>query len=773
MADGKFYLGKITPEIKEKYSYENEDLTTHAVVFGMTGSGKTGLCIDMLEEAIDEDIPITIIDPKGDVANLSLLFPDLLPSDFKPWISIIEAKKAGLSIEKYSERTSEIWKKGLNDWGITGERMKRIKEKMDLRIFTPGSSAGLNVSILEGFNKPDIPFIEDEEQNILKIKNSVSALLSLLDIESDPLKSKPHILISNIIEHFWRNDTSLSIEDLILNIQKPPIKKLGVFDINRVIDSKERVELAFKINNIIASPGFRFWKSGIPLSAEELYRKKGDKIPVNIFYTSHLPENEKMFFTSLLLNEIAFWIKQQPGTPDLKYILYMDEIYGYLPPYPKNPPSKDPMMTLMKQARAFGLGVILVTQNSKDIDYKALTNTGTWFIGKLQAEGDIERVMEGVEGIIDEKGETLKSSELKKKISNLKKREFLVKNIHKPGILTFRTRWAMSYLRGPLTIEQIKTVTKDKKKDTEQPETYRKKKVYNGLLKNPPTPGIAVEYLYELSDKTTGKKYSPYMYLTGEIIFDENKIGLFVRKPFTAITPLKEIPDRDKIELSDSIVEYQKNYADTVNGFEPLNFKLNISGMKKMKVFVRDYIYSSGSIKLYRNKKLNTVSSEGEDEERFRLKCREIVEKMIDKEIDKKKDTYEKKIGRLEDRIEREKLKLERLEDEHDSRKTEEIVSLGETVIGFLFGSRSRRGLSAAARRRRMTSSAKDRVEMGKIKLSQFHEELKNLQEDLENEIADIEDKFYDKADDIEQFEVRLEKEDIIISKQAILWRLV
>ncbi|MCP4154871.1 MAG: DUF853 family protein, partial [bacterium] len=358
MADGKLYLGKEFSLIdssreNEPYLYKTDNLTTHGIVFGMTGSGKTGLCLDLLEEVIDEDVPIVLIDPKGDLANLALLFPEFSPEDFKQWVSPTDAAKKGKTLDEYAGDVAAKWKKGLEDWGVKKEQIQRIKEKIDLHIYTPGSSAGERISILNEFKNPGENFEDDEEALVEKIRNSVSALLALLDIENDPLKSKPHILLSNIIEYYWKSGRSLSIEELIMNIQKPPFKKLGVFDIDQLIDEKERTELSFEINNIIASPSFRFWATGLPLSAETLYKgnaKSGSKgksksaaqkkVPVSIFYIAHLTGNERMFMVTLLLNEILYWIRTQPGSGNLKYLLYMDEIFGYLPPYPQNPPSK-------------------------------------------------------------------------------------------------------------------------------------------------------------------------------------------------------------------------------------------------------------------------------------------------------------------------------------------------------------------------------------------------------------------------------------------------
>jgi len=791
--DGLFYLGKeyslnnrkITDNI---FSYQADDLTTHAVVFGMTGSGKTGLCIDLLEEAIAEDTPIIIIDPKGDVSNLALMFPELSANDFKKWVSPQEAKKEGKSIDEYSVDIAQKWKNGLESWDIDKERIEFIKNKMDLRIFTPGSSAGIPVSIVEGFNKPEMDFEEDEEGMVEKIKNSVSALLSLLDIESDPLKSKPHILISNIIEHFWRMGRSLSIEELILNIQKPPMKKLGVFDINRLIDDKERVELAFKINNIIASPSFRFWSSGVPLSAQQLYKKRDGKVPVNIFYIAHLPDPERMFLVSLLLNEIVYWIRTQPGSSDLKYIFYMDEIFGYLPPYPLNPPSKNPLMILMKQARAFGLGVLLVTQNPKDIDYKALTNTGTWFLGKLQAEGDRERVMEGLKGVLDSTGETLEMAEIRKMLTSLDKRVFLVKNVHEKGVKIFHTRWAISYLTGPIAREQIKELTKEKggfpgevdyQKEEKSPADFDKRKMKStedpdsGLLSFAPQPEVPVESLFEVAAKSAEKVYSPHFYLKGEVIFDDHSLGIYIRKKYIVSIPVSSTPDWKNAEIKESLIEYSDTPLSEVKGYKPFGATINYSSIRKVQSSFKDYLYSNKSLNLFINREMNIVSEVDESEKTFLQRCRDIVEKTIDKKIEKIKENYDRRIDRIGDKIAREKLKIQSLESEHKSKRTEEIVSIGETLLGVLLGSKSRRGFSTAARRRRMTSSAASKIKMRKMKLSQLEEDLLNLQEELEEQITDIEDSYYEQADNIEDFKIRLEKDDIIVSSQNILWKLM
>jgi hypothetical protein len=817
--DGFFYLGKeFSLEndklLDQEYLYDASDLTTHGVVFGMTGSGKTGLCIGLLEEAINEDIPVIIVDPKGDVANLALVFPDQSPDDFKKWVSPAQAQREGKDLDTYAAEVAAKWKKGLNSWGINREQILPLQQKMDLRIFTPGSSAGMPVSIVQGFKAPEAELAQDEEAMLEKIRNTVSALLSLLGISADPLTSQPHILISNIIDHYWRLGRDLSLEELILNIQKPPFQRLGVFEVNQMIDEKERVELAFKINNIIAAPSFRFWKTGMPLSAGRLFEKKEGKVPVNIFYIAHLNDNERMFFLSLLLNDIVDWIRKQPGATDLKYLFYMDEIYGYLPPYPQNPPSKNPLMILMKQARAFGLGVVLVTQNPKDIDYKALTNTGTWFIGKLQAETDRERVMEGLRGILDASGDSLDTTEINDLLASLKKRVFLVKNVHESGVKLFNTRWAISYLAGPLTREQIKDLVLTENAVPQQvpmqqqgftpppvpppgagaaqvpphvpsfapppiptagpspPPVPPSMPTRSDLLPYAPQPDTPIEYLYESSADSRGKSYSPYLYLQGEVIYDDNRLGVYVRKKYFTSVPLETNIDWRESKLEETEVEYSSEPDPGVMGYDTLKTKLNYSGLRRMQSLFKNYLYSQQVLQLLINQDLKLVSEADETEESFRTRCRDVVEKTIDKEIEKLKDTYERKIERLEDRIEREKLKVQRLKKEARSKRTEEFLSIGESVLGIVLGGKSIRGLATAARRRRSSSSASDRAKLGKTKLSQLEEDILELQEELEDKIADIEDKHYETADKVEPFDVRLEKEDIIIARQSILWKL-
>ncbi|NLE50434.1 MAG: ATP-binding protein, partial [Chloroflexi bacterium] len=398
-----FYLGRrFDPTtrrlIDEVVYYDSRDLTTHAVVVGMTGSGKTGLCITLLEEAVMDNIPSIIIDPKGDITNLMLTFPEMRPEDFEPWVNIDDARRAGQEVDDYAREVAEQWRDGLASWHITPPRMERLKQNARFSIYTPGSDAGLPISILDAMQAPP-DFQADEELHRERISGIVTALLNLIGKQVQPVKDREHVLIANIFEHAWRQGEDLTLEDVILRVQKPPFAKLGVFDVNTFFPEKDRFSLAMELNNIIAAPSFQSWLQGEPLDIQSLLYTPEGKPRVSIFYVAHLNDAERMFIVTLLLENMLAWMRTLSGTTSLRSILYFDEVFGYFPPHPYNPPSKDPLLRLLKQARAFGVGLVLATQNPGDIDYKGLSNAGTWFIGKLQTENDKNRVLAGLESL--------------------------------------------------------------------------------------------------------------------------------------------------------------------------------------------------------------------------------------------------------------------------------------------------------------------------------------------------------------------------------------
>ncbi|MBP2676855.1 MAG: uncharacterized protein H6Q84_3695, partial [Deltaproteobacteria bacterium] len=210
-----------------------------------------------------------------------------------------------------------------------------------------------------------------------------------------------------------------------------------------------------KLNNLLAAPGFSAWLEGDPLDIDRMFFTPSGKPRVSIFSIAHLNDAERMFFVTLLLTQLLGWMRAQPGTSSLRALFYMDEIFGYFPPV-ANPPSKAPLLTLLKQARAFGLGVVLATQNPVDLDYKGLSNTGTWFLGRLQTDRDKERVLDGLEGAAAGGSGRFDRRRMEQILAGLGQRVFLMNNVHEDAPVVFQSRWAMSYLRGPLTRAQIK-----------------------------------------------------------------------------------------------------------------------------------------------------------------------------------------------------------------------------------------------------------------------------------------------------------------------------
>jgi hypothetical protein len=456
-----FYLGKRYDPSQQRLTdeivyYDARDLTTHAVVVGMTGSGKTGLCVSLLEEAVLDNIPSIIIDPKGDITNLMLTFPNLAPQDFQPWINADDAQRAGLSPEQFAQDTAQRWKDGLQSWGIVQDRIKWLRLASQYSIYTPGSDAGLPISILASLRAPREGFHVNEEGNRERINGTVTALLSLVGKNASATEDPEHVLLANIFEFNWRQGRDLTLEDIIIQVQQPPFDKLGVFPIDKYISERKRYKLAMELNNIIASPSFQSWLRGEPLDIQSLLYQPNGRPRVSIFYIAHLSQQERMFIITLLLENMLAWMRMQSGTSSLRALMYIDEMFGYFPPYPKNPPTKDPILRLLKQARAFGIGMILATQNPGDLDYKGLSNAGTWFIGRLQSDNDRKKVMSGLESLATADS-NLDLKDVERLIAEVEPRVFLMHNVHNDGgPLLMHTRWAMSYLRGPLTRQQVR-----------------------------------------------------------------------------------------------------------------------------------------------------------------------------------------------------------------------------------------------------------------------------------------------------------------------------
>jgi hypothetical protein len=814
---GAFYLGQehdlsTGERLENLVMYDARDLTTHAVCLGMTGSGKTGLCIDLLEEAALDSVPAIIIDPKGDVTNLLLTFPELRPQDFQPWVNVDDARRKNMSVEEYAQFIAGLWRKGLADWQQGPERIRTLKDSADFRIYTPGSDAGLPISIVASLKAPGLSWEGNAESLREQIQGTVSALLGLVDIEADPLKNREHILLSSIFEHFWRQGKDLDLKQLISAVQSPPVRQLGVFDVDTFFPEKDRFGLAMALNNIVASPSFGTWVQGEPLDVSGLLHTPTGKPRHSIFYIAHLSDAERMFFVTLLLEQLVSWMRQQSGTTSLRALLYIDETFGYFPPV-ANPPSKQPLLTLLKQARAFGLGVMLTTQNPVDVDYKGLSNAGTWFIGKLQTEQDKARLLDGLQSVSAAAGGAMDRRQLDKIISGLGSRVFLMHNVHEDQPVIFYTRWAMSYLRGPLTRPQVRELMSEAKSEAgparaEQPDTTVPAQAATpakvatapsapeGYSSTPPalSPNVPQVWLpARLSasaavselEKQLGSRveatestlvYEPRLLASGEVQFVDRTRKVNEGRQVSLLMEPREVSaivrwqDAHPTSVGIEGVEQQPE-ADALFALVPEELN-SASKLKSLAKDFSDFLYRGQTFDLSYNPELKLYSKPSESERDFAIRAQQVAREKRDAEVGKLRKKYERQLDRLEDRLAREERELDEDQAKYQARRQEELISAGETIVGFLgiLGSRRRTGLSRTATKRRLTSQAKADIEESEAEIARLKEETEELQQAFEEEATAIGDKWSATLDEIEVFAVRPRRKDVDVQIVALAW---
>ena len=672
---GVFYLGKQYDLAAGKPQpgwllYDSKDLTTHAVCVGMTGSGKTGLCLTLLEEAAIDGIPVIAIDPKGDVGNLLLSFPSLRGEDFRPWVEPAEAAARGLSPEQLAEQTATQWREGLAAWDEDGERVARFRNAVDATIYTPGSTAGQPLSVLHTLSAPPAAVLGDTELLRQRIGTAVSGLLSLLGIDADPLRSREHILLATLIDQAWREGRDVALADLIRGIQSPPVDRIGVMDLESFFPAKERFALALQLNNLIASPGFAAWLTGEPLDIQRLLYTDAGRPRLSILSIAHLSDAERMFFVSVLLNEIVAWMRKQPGTSSLRAILYMDEVFGFFPPT-ANPPSKQPMLMLLKQARAFGLGIVLATQNPVDLDYKGLSNAGTWFLGRLQTERDKARVLDGLEGAAATTGSAFDRARMEAVLSGLRNRVFLMNNVHDQQPVVFQTRWTLSYLRGPLTEQQIRTLVAPpagavQPSGAADPLARAPAAALAAASARPVLPpGIAECFWPHRGKPAAGGTlvYRPAVLGEAKVHYAQAKAGvdtwesLALRVPADAEAGLDwdaaEVLPREDVELENEPAAGAGFVPPPVEVTQPKRFS-------KLAQEVQEHLYCNRSLELFKCAALKAVSQPGESEAEFRVRLAQTARERRDMDVEKLRSQYAPKLAALEEQIRRARQRVEK-----------------------------------------------------------------------------------------------------------------
>lgn len=802
---GKYYLGRAwDPETGEtgddNVLYDPEDLTTHAVVVGMTGSGKTGLCIDLMEEAALNNVPALIVDPKGDLTNLLLHFPELLPADFEPWINATEAKRDGKTAEEAAAETADLWRNGLAGWDIEPDRLQALKDSVRFTIYTPGSTAGVPVSVLASLEAPGVNWEGNEEVLREQISSTVTALLGLVGLHDiDPVQSREHILMSNIFAEAWQQGRDLNLSELIMQIQSPPFSKLGVFDVNTFYPEKDRFGLAMRLNSMLASPSFQTWIEGQPLDiAGLLYDAEGSPRH-SVFYIAHLNDEERMFFVTLLYSSIEAWMRAQKGTSSLRALVYFDEIHGYIPPV-ANPPSKTVMLRMLKQARAFGVGMVLATQNPVDVDYKGLSNAGTWFIGKLGTEQDKERLLDGLSSVA---AGALDRKTYDRLISAIGKRVFLMRNVHDKQPSLFQTRWAMNYLAGPLTRAQIPSLNElagaanTPVKPVAVPEAAP---VATAAATRPPAAGLpgtetrpaiprgVGEYTLPLNLSLSeaaaafneslpagtdmlGIVYRPVLLAQADISFSNARYGLDTVAQTVALVQGPEtsgidwgqfaVPPMDAAELN----RPGKDGARYTTLEQPL---ADEKQMKALEAEFKDWVYHNYRLPLKENKTLKLYAGPDVTEEEFAELCAEAADDRMDEELDKMRERYASRIESVQTKLEREQRELEQDTTEFEARRGEEWLKHAETLFGML--GKRRRSLSSSLTKRRMTATAKADIEESEQAIAQFSKDLEALKQELEEELDEIEEKWAAVAEDVSETPLKPAKSHIRTSIFGVGW---
>jgi len=768
---GLFYLGKdVDKETMDATDVltllKNKNFTTHAAIIGMTGSGKTGLGVGIIEEAAIDNIPSIIIDPKGDMGNLCLVDSNFSAESFEPWVAD-EARAKEKDVSEYAKKISTIWKEGIESWGQTSERAAKL-QTVSKTIYTPGSSAGVAINVMSSLEAPPSEVMEDSDTFTSYLKSTTVSLLSLVGIVADPLESKEYILLAQIITKAWLNNEDMSIESLIGKIIKPSFKKIGVLPLDDFYPQDERFKLATKFNSLLASPSFSLWLQGDSLDIQKLLYDENGKAKVAIFSISHLNDDERMFFVTLLLNKYIAWMRRQSGTSALKTILYMDEIYGFFPPT-KNPPSKEPMLLLLKQARAFGVGVVLSTQNPVDLDYKGLSNIGTWFIGRLQTTQDIERVIDGLGGKV---GSSYDKSEIKTLLANLQKRTFFLKSAHLEDIRLFSTRWVLSYLKGPLKRDEISTLMKKQKEaqsiTTESVESLSKKSTdfesYQNIDDTIPQyfePDMREENIFSA---TLGAKASVHFY--------NQRKGIDLSKEVILSLPLDKTQQNISWSDAQEEEEFFENYPHTAPSkakFQPLpEIILSDKGLKRAIRELKESLYRGQYLELMRCASPKLESNVDESQSDFMVRIQDVLNDKKEQEIEKLQERYSKKEKTLLDRLSRAKERVEK--EESDS--TSSMFEAGIAVLGALFGKTSPTKIGRAFKKG--SNILKERGDMSRAeeRMVAVQEDIEALEYELEDKIDALNEKYNIDNCEIETYKMKPRKTDVDVESCAIVWRV-
>lgn len=797
---GVFYLGRkydldARKTCDDLLLYDAKDLTTHAVCVGMTGSGKTGLCLALLEEAAIDGIPAIAIDPKGDIGNLMLTFPQLQAADFRPWLDPAEATRKGVTADEQAQQTADRWRSGLAEWGQDAARIARLRDAADVAIYTPGSQAGLPISLLRSFSAPPKAVLDSADALRERINGSVSGLLSLLGVDADPLRSREHILLSNLLDRAWRQGRDLDMGALIREIQTPPLEKIGVMDLESFFPAKDRFALSMSLNNLLASPGFSAWMEGEPLDIGRLLHTPQGKPRISILSIAHLSDAERMFFVTILLNEIVAWMRSQSGTSSLRALLYMDEVFGFFPPT-ANPPTKTPMLTLLKQARAYGLGVVLATQNPVDLDYKGLSNAGTWFLGRLQTERDKARVLEGLEGASAAAGSSFDRARMGEILAGLGNRVFVMNNVHEDEPVVFQTRWALSFLRGPLSRDQIQTLMQPRKQSPPTAAAATSPLPTSAAAAPPPAaasaapvpglgdrpllpPGVTELFMACRAAPRAGQTllYRPAVLGSAKIHFTQASTGI---DAWETVTLLASTSDTDSIwndaqSLADGAPDLEKQPASAA-AFASLPAELSRpKRYPELATSLKDHVYRHRTLKLWKSALVKQISQPGESEGEFRARLSHTARELRDGQLEKLRGKYAPKLAALQEQIRKAQQRVEKEKQQASQQTLQTAISVGTSILGALFGRKlaSSANITRAGTSMRSASrTAKERadIEQANETVEALQERLSLLETELQLELDTVKSTVDADRLELTEVEIKPKKGDISVEQTVLAW---
>lgn len=789
---GAFYLGKhfdlAAQQPKPDYLlYDAKDLTTHAVVVGMTGSGKTGLCLSLLEEAAIDGVPALIIDPKGDLGNLLLTFPKLQADDFRPWVDASEATRRGLTPDQFAAESAKTWKDGLAAWDQDASRIKKFRESCDVAIYTPGSQAGLPLTVVRSFGAPPQAVLDNSDAMRERVNAAAAGLLALLGIDADPIRSREHILLTNIFDRAWREGKSLDLGQLIREIQSPSFKQVGVLDLDTFYPATERFTLAMTLNNLLASPGFSAWMEGEALDIQRLLWTADGKPRLSIMSISHLSDSERMFFVTIFLNEVLAWMRSQSGTSSLRCLLYMDEVFGYFPPT-ANPPSKTPMLTLLKQARAFGLGVVLATQNPVDLDYKGLSNCGTWFLGRLQTERDKARVLDGLEGASASTGMRFDRAAMDSTLSGLGKRVFVMNNVHDDAPSIFQTRWSLSYLRGPLSRDQIDSLMRSRRESSPPTSSTTITDTSGGsaneVSEHRPvlSPDIVEFFIPARREPDSGEQfiYRPTLLGIAKAHFVKSTADVDVWDSVSILAPVADeisLDPWDDGELShDGPPDLEKTPADGA-AFAPL--PADLAKPKKYATLItalKDHLYRVHRLTVWKCKSLKAISRADENEGDFRSRLSQVLREERDLAIEKLRQKFAPKVAALQEQLRKAEQRKAKEEEQAKSQTWGTMLTVGSSLLEAFLGKKtlSATNVSKAATAARSAGKlAKERTDIGYAEenVEAVQARLAALDADFKAEAEKLSAHVDPTSIELEELTLQPKKADITISQVALVWR--